>query len=83
MLPCRISDESSGGIFFLGLGGYSLGRFVIDFWRDEYPLFLSLKPGQITSIVIFIFSIVMIIILQKYLAKRAQDWRNYSSFKNY
>jgi prolipoprotein diacylglyceryltransferase len=52
-------------IFLLGVGGYCIGRFIIDFWRQEDILFLRLKPGQIASLVVLIgvlatFVIIMI-----------------------
>lgn len=54
-----------GVIFLEGIGLYSLGRFVVDFWRDEPEVFWFLKAGQIGSLVILIISIVVILILIK------------------
>ncbi len=50
----------AGVIFFLGLAGYALGRFAIDFYRDETIFFLNLKAGQIGSIILIIFSAFMV-----------------------
>lgn len=44
-----------GMIFLLSIGAYGLGRFIIDFWRDEKILLLHLSLGQILSLVLFIF----------------------------
>lgn len=48
-----------GILFLLGLAGYGLGRFVIDFWRQD-SIFFYLKAGQIGSLII-IFSAALII----------------------
>lgn len=45
----------SGLIFFLGMAGYFLGRFIIDFWRAE-PIVLYLKAGQIGALLLFLIS---------------------------
>ena len=60
-----IKNRFDGMIFLLGVGGYCIGRFIIDFWRQEDILFLRLKPGQIASLVVLIgvlatFVIIMI-----------------------
>jgi len=49
-----------GVLFFGGLAGYSLGRLVIDFWRDE-RVFYFLRGGQIASLIILIVSVAIII----------------------
>lgn len=43
-----------GVIFYLGVGGYALVRFLVDFTRDENIVFLHLKLGQLGSLLIFI-----------------------------
>jgi len=50
-----------GLIFFLGIGGYALGRFIIDFTRADNIFILSLKAGQIASLVVLLISIMAII----------------------
>ncbi|AKM82596.1 MAG: prolipoprotein diacylglyceryl transferase, phosphatidylglycerol:prolipoprotein diacylglycerol transferase [Berkelbacteria bacterium GW2011_GWE1_39_12] len=49
-----------GIIFFGGLGLYSIGRFVIDFWRDEPVTVWFLKTGQIGSALVLIFAVLSI-----------------------
>jgi len=45
-----------GFIFLAGVSGYAIGRFAIDFFRDE-PLILNfLKASQIFSLLIFIIA---------------------------
>ncbi len=54
-----IEKFSDGFIFFIGLAGYSLGRFVIDFWRQERMIGF-VKIGQIGTLVIFLAVIVIL-----------------------
>ena len=49
----------SGMIFYIGLMGYFLGRFVIDFWRQEPILLFHLRGGQIASLSMFIILAVI------------------------
>lgn len=48
----------NGIVFFFGVALYSLGRFLIDFFRAEEKVFTFLKAGQIGSIVIFTLAII-------------------------
>jgi phosphatidylglycerol:prolipoprotein diacylglycerol transferase len=54
-----------GVIFYLGLALYAIGRFVIDFWRDENIILIGLKAGQIGSLIILIISALLIVKLIK------------------
>lgn len=54
-----VSQFRDGFLFLIGLGGYSLGRFGIDFWRTDSILWLSLKSGQIASLVILLITIAL------------------------
>ena len=38
---------------------YTAGRFIIDFWRDEKIYFLHLSLGQLTSLTIFLITIML------------------------
>ena len=58
-----LQNWGNGIIFYLGLGGYALGRFVIDFFREESVLYI-LKSGQITSLILLI--IIIFIIAYRY-----------------
>jgi len=55
----------SGLIFWLGLGGYAFGRFIIDFFRDENKIFLSLRLGQIGSLSLFILAFIVIFFMMR------------------
>jgi len=54
-----------GIIFISGLGLYALGRFVIDFYRDEPTIIWFLKGSQVGSLIIFILAILAILYLIK------------------
>lgn len=55
-----------GNIFLLYLFLYSIWRFFIEFLRiDPQPIFLSLRLGQWTSLILVIFSIIFYLILRK------------------
>jgi phosphatidylglycerol:prolipoprotein diacylglycerol transferase len=54
-----------GMIFWFGLGSYALGRFVIDFFLDENKIFLSLKPGQIGSIILFLLAFIIVLAMMR------------------
>lgn len=56
-----VSKLGSGILFFGGLAGYTLGRFIIDFWRQE-PVFFILKGGQIVSLIIFLAVVTILLI---------------------
>ena len=45
------------GFIFLVLA-YSLGRFIIDFWRQENDIFLGISLGQIVSLIIFLTALI-------------------------
>lgn len=55
-----------GIIFISGIGLYALGRFVIDFFRDEPIIVWFLKGSQVGSLIIFILAILVILYLIKY-----------------
>lgn len=51
------------GIFGLGvLASYSLGRFFIDYLRQESDVILGISLGQLTSLVILILSVIVFVI---------------------
>lgn len=62
----------NGFIFYIGIAGYMLGRFLIDFWRDENVVYL-LKGGQIASLLMFMT--LMVIIYVSYLKSKSFDRR--------
>ena len=55
-----INQFPNGFIFYLGLALYTLGRFLIDFFRQE-DVFYILKGGQIASLVIFVSAVLILI----------------------
>jgi phosphatidylglycerol:prolipoprotein diacylglycerol transferase len=54
-----------GVIFISSIGLYCLGRFIVDFWRDESQFFWFLKTGQFGSLIIFLSAVIAILILIK------------------
>jgi len=54
------SRKISGLIFGLLALLYPLGRFVIDFWRDESKMLWRLSAGQITGLALAILAIIFI-----------------------
>lgn len=50
-----------GTILYLSLLFYGLGRFLIDFYRDEDKIVLQLNLSQAASLVLFLFSVLMMI----------------------
>lgn len=40
---------------------YSVGRFIIDFWRQETDIFLGISLGQTVSLVLFLMALVYLI----------------------
>lgn len=55
-----LAKFSDGLTFFLGIGGYALGRFIIDFFRADNLFVLHLKAGQFASLVVLLLSIAAI-----------------------
>jgi len=51
----------TGELLFTSVSLYSFGRFILDFWRTESKVFLSLSIGQIVSMVIFFISVILLI----------------------
>lgn len=52
----------NGFIFLVGLAGYALGRFVIDFWRVGRIIILHLKSSQLASLGIILICLIIIYI---------------------
>lgn len=57
----RISSLSTGIIFSIGLIVYGIGRFVIDFWRDETNLLGTISLGQLASLAVVILGTSILI----------------------
>lgn len=55
----------NGVIFLSGLALYAIGRFTIDFWRDEPVTFWFLKTGQLGSVVVVVIAVLSILYLIK------------------
>ncbi len=59
----KSSMKANNGIYLsLSVGLYSGGRFIIDFWRDDSNLVWNLSAGQITSLILFILSLLFFIL---------------------
>jgi len=54
-----------GFIFLAGIGGYAIGRFIIDFFRDEAAIFYSFKASQLASFLIFVIVAFMMGVMIK------------------
>lgn len=54
-----------GIVFWAVLGGYAIGRFVIDVFRMEDVFLFGLKSGQISSILVIIIAVLNIYFLRK------------------
>jgi phosphatidylglycerol:prolipoprotein diacylglycerol transferase len=63
----RLSD---GTFFYLAFCLYVLGRFIIDFGRDERDILYHLSLGQIVSLIIFIVTLFFVVFRSK---KRNQN----------
>lgn len=61
----RNAEFADGAIFLDYLIYYSLGRFALDFLRGDEILVLGLSPGQVTSIIVFFFSLFFKNILKR------------------
>lgn len=62
----RIYDTLSEGLLFVGTFFlYGLGRFIIDFGRDESDLILHLSLGQFVSLIIAIISLCYFVLISK------------------
>lgn len=46
-------------IALMSISMYSLGRFILDFWRTELKVYASLSIGQLVSAVLFILTIIL------------------------
>lgn len=62
-----IQKFANGFVFFLGIALYSIGRFLIDFYRQEDIIYF-LRGGQIASLIIFAGAVIILII--KYLRRK-------------
>ena len=59
----KFKSQSTPGIFILGIfATYSLGRFLIDFFRQEGDLLLGISFGQLFSFVILLISVTIFIV---------------------
>lgn len=65
MLYLRKS-RTSGSLFCASALFYSTGRFIIEFWRDDYRRFLlGFSDGQIFSAVLFVSACASLIIIRQ------------------
>lgn len=66
----KMYERVGEGVVFLGsFFLYGLGRFFIDFGRDEKNLILNLSIGQVTSLIVVIIALIFIVLQFK---KRSQ-----------
>ncbi|MCX6021850.1 MAG: prolipoprotein diacylglyceryl transferase [Chloroflexi bacterium] len=53
--------KPDGSLFLVYLILYSIGRFVLTFWREERILFMGLQEAHLISIAVFAFAVPMLI----------------------
>jgi phosphatidylglycerol:prolipoprotein diacylglycerol transferase len=56
---------SGGTAFSISVMLYTIGRFIIDFWRDDEKIFYRLSLSQITSLSIFVVSLIILLLINK------------------
>lgn len=54
-----------GMLFWLYLSGYSLGRFSVEFVRVTVPAWLGFSASQLISVVLFVASVTIMLLLKK------------------
>lgn len=65
-------NKFNGSVFACYLISYSLIRFIVEFFRGDYlpeQLFLSLTPGQVMSILLFISGILIWMFRRKFFTR--------------
>jgi len=66
ILLIRKRVKVKGAIMSVYLIGYSIQRFIVEFFRDDYEtVFLNLTVAQLTSIAIFVLAIVFYFVIKK------------------
>ena len=61
----RFNDRLRDGTVFLwSVAIYSMGRFVLDFWRTENDWFWQLSIGQVFSLILFMGALIAMILLR-------------------
>ena len=60
-------NKLHGGLFAVYLASYSVGRFVIEFWRgDDYRgFFLGLSTSQIVSVLVLVGAVVFLVLRRR------------------
>jgi len=62
-----------GGIFLIYISLYSIGRFVISFWRENKEAFLGLQQAQLVSLLVLAVAIgLLVYIVRKSTSEPAQ-----------
>lgn len=63
ILYLKFRPKITPGAFGLGvLASYSLGRFLIDFFRQESDIFAGISLGQLFSIAVLVLSVIIFVI---------------------
>ncbi|MFA7254249.1 MAG: prolipoprotein diacylglyceryl transferase family protein [Patescibacteria group bacterium] len=55
----KLQKIKEGTIFIILLLSYGLGRFIIDFWRDEKDIIWKISTGQSISIIVFLAGLAL------------------------
>jgi phosphatidylglycerol:prolipoprotein diacylglycerol transferase len=57
----RMSKTIKKYLFFIFVLAYTGGRFILDFWREESKVALSLSIGQLVSLCLFLFVFILLL----------------------
>ncbi|NQT72711.1 MAG: prolipoprotein diacylglyceryl transferase, partial [Chloroflexi bacterium] len=54
-----------GGIFLIYISLYSIGRFIISFWRENEEVLLGLQQAQLVSLMVLAVAIGLLVYLYR------------------
>lgn len=78
-----IRKFKTGSIFLFGFALYFLGRFFIDFARDEKIFFWNLRLEQFASLLFFIITLIFLILINRaYISRKNKVYPNINGENN-
>lgn len=54
-----------GAIYLIYISAYSIGRFIISFWRENEEAFLGLQQAQVVSLAVLIIAVGLLVYLYR------------------